>query len=111
MPRLKFSASAQEKLKKYPFPGNVREIKAVVELSAIMTNTEIIEKEHIIFNSTSDLDGILSDEMTMREYYVRIIKHYLKKYNSKVSMVAKILDIGKSSIYNLIKEEGLEEGQ
>lgn len=110
LPRQKFTPAAQEKLKKYAFPGNVREIKAVVELAAIMSNSDIIDKEHIIFNSTSDLDGILSDEMTMREYYVRIIKHYLKKYNNKVSNVAKVLDIGKSSIYNLIKEEGLDEG-
>jgi DNA-binding NtrC family response regulator len=108
--RQKFTPAAQEKLKKYAFPGNVREIKAVVELAAIMSNSDIIDKEHIIFNSTSDLDGILSDEMTMREYYIRIIKHYLKKYNNKVSNVAKVLDIGKSSIYNLIKDEGLDEG-
>lgn len=107
MPKLKISLLAQEKLKKYPFPGNIRELKAVMELAAIMTNTDTIEPDHIIFNSIIDFDTLLNEEMTMREYYRRILKYYLKKYNNKVAKVSQILDIGKSSIYNFIKEEGL----
>jgi len=108
MPNLKISLLAQEKLKKYPFPGNIRELKAVMELAAIMTNTDTIEPDHIIFNSIIDFDTLLNEEMTMREYYRQILKYYLKKYNNKVAKVSQILDIGKSSIYNFIKEEGLD---
>lgn len=108
MPKLKISLLAQEKLKKYPFPGNIRELKAVMELAAIMTNTDTIEPDHIIFNSIIDFDTLLNEEMTMREYYRQILKYYLKKYNNKVAKVSQILDIGKSSIYNFIKEEGLD---
>ncbi|MDO9512314.1 MAG: sigma-54 dependent transcriptional regulator [Bacteroidales bacterium] len=108
MPQLKLTSEAQEKLRKYSFPGNVRELKAVVELAAIMTNKDVIDKEHIIFNATSEIDSMLNEEMTMREYHTQIIKHYLKKYGNKVSKVAEVLDVGKSSIYNLIKDEGLE---
>ncbi len=108
MPNLKISLLAQEKLKKYPFPGNIRELKAVMELAAIMTNTDTIEPDHIIFNSIIDFDTLLNEEMTMHEYYRRILKYYLKKYNNKVAKVSQILDIGKSSIYNFIKEEGLD---
>ncbi len=105
--KLIISPTAQEKLRKYPFPGNIRELKAVIELAAIITNNDVINPEHIVFNSTSELEGLLSEELTMREYYTRIIKHYLKKYNNKVTKVSELLDIGKSSIYNLMKEEGL----
>lgn len=105
--KLIISPTAQEKLRKYPFPGNIRELKAVIELAATMTNNDVINPEHIVFNSTSELEGLLSEELTMREYYTRIIKHYLKKYNNKVTKVSELLDIGKSSIYNLMKEEGL----
>jgi DNA-binding NtrC family response regulator len=105
--KISITQAAQEKLRRYPFPGNIRELKAIIELAAIMTNSDTIEPEHIVFSSTSEFDGLLSEELTMREYYIRIIKHYLKKYNNKVTKVAEVLDIGKSSIYNLIKDEGL----
>lgn len=107
MSKITITQHAQEKLRRYPFPGNIRELKAVVELAAIMTNNEYIEPEHIVFSSSSEFDGLLSEELTMREYYKHIIKHYLKKYNNKVTRVAEVLDIGKSSIYNLLKEEGI----
>jgi DNA-binding NtrC family response regulator len=108
LPKLKITPAAQEKLRKYHYPGNVRELKAIVELGAIMTNGDTIDKDHIIFNSTSDLDGLFTEELTMREYYRRIIRHYLKKYNNKVAVVADVLDIGKSSIYNFLKDEEIE---
>lgn len=108
LPKLKITPAAQEKLRKYHYPGNVRELKAIIELGAIMTNGDTIDKDHIIFNSTSDLDGLFTEELTMREYYRRIIRHYLKKYNNKVSVVADVLDIGKSSIYNFLKDEEIE---
>ena len=107
MSKITITQAAQEKLRRYPFPGNIRELKAVVELAAIMTNNEFIEPDHLVFSSTSEFDGFLSEELTMREYYIHIIKHYLKKYNNKVTRVAEVLEIGKSSIYNLIKEEGM----
>lgn len=108
LPKLKISAEAQEKLKRYHYPGNVRELKAIMELAAIMTNSDTIGPEHIIFNSTSDLDGIFTQEMTMKDYHRQIMLYYLKKYNYKVAKVAEVLDIGKSSIYNFIKEEGIQ---
>jgi DNA-binding NtrC family response regulator len=37
MKKLTISTAAQEKLMNYPFPGNVRELKAIVELAAVLT--------------------------------------------------------------------------
>lgn len=97
--------SAQEKLKSYHFPGNVRELKAIVELAAVMSNSEEIEAGDINFSSLGSVEDIFSEELTMKEYHNKIIKYFLKKYDDKVRLVAKKLDIGKSSIYNMLKEE------
>jgi transcriptional regulator with PAS, ATPase and Fis domain len=44
-------------------------------------------------------------EMTLKEYTESIIRHFLKKYNNNVLKVAAKLDIGKSTIYNLLKRD------
>ena len=41
--------------------------------------------------------------MTLREYEAKIIRHYLDKFNNNVILVARKLDIGKSKIYNMIR--------
>ena len=107
MGRLKLSSKAQNKLFKYSWPGNIRELKAVVELCCVMTDSDLIEEEHITFNSTGSIDTLLQNEMTLEEYKNRIVKHFLDKYNSDVVNVAKRLDIGKSTIYRMLQERAV----
>ena len=96
-------AKAQEKLLKYPFPGNVRELKAVMELACVMTNDKSIDEDHITFNSTNSKSDFLLEEDTLEGYVKKIVKYYLQKYNNNVMVVAKKLDIGKSTIYRMLK--------
>nr|WP_321405716.1 sigma-54 dependent transcriptional regulator [uncultured Carboxylicivirga sp.] len=103
--KLELTPAAKKKILSHRFPGNVRELKAVVELGAVMTNSNIIDQEHIIFNSTQSEEDLFNEEMTLKEYTERIIRHYLKKYNNNVLLVADKLDMGKSTIYNLLKKD------
>ena len=107
MAKMEISSKAQEKLMKYPFPGNVRELKAIMELSCVMTNSEIIEEDHISFNSTNAKSDFLLEEDSLEGYTKKIIKFYLQKYNNNVMVVAKKLDIGKSTIYRMLKNNEL----
>lgn len=104
MNKLKLSKDAQNKLLKHPFPGNVRELKSVVELGAVMCEDQLIEAEDITFNSLQKEGQFLLEEMSLRDYTFKIIRHYLEKYDDNVLKVADKLDIGKSSIYRYIKE-------
>ncbi|WKN42811.1 sigma-54-dependent transcriptional regulator [Tunicatimonas pelagia] len=101
---LTFAKSAQEKLMKYNFPGNVRELKSTIELAAVMAEGHLIEADDIRFNSVRKEENFILEELTMREYTFRIILHFLKKYDNNVLLVAKKLDIGKSTIYRYLKE-------
>ncbi len=104
MQRLKLSKEAQEKLLGYPFPGNVRELKSVVELAAVMADDSEITAENITFNAVSGDQAFLMQEMSLQDYTYRIIRNYLNKYDNNVLDVARRLDIGKSSIYRYLKE-------
>jgi DNA-binding NtrC family response regulator len=103
MNRMEISSRAQEKLLKYPFPGNVRELKAVMELACVLTNSQNIDEEHVTFNSTNAKSDFLLEEDTLEGYVKKIVKFYLQKYNNNVMVVAKKLDIGKSTIYRMLK--------
>lgn len=103
LPKMDFTIEARNKLMSYQYPGNVRELKAIVELGAVMASSEIIDEEHIMFTPTNTGLDLFAKEMTLREYESKIIRHYLDKNNNNVVLVAKKLDIGKSKIYNMIK--------
>lgn len=101
---MKLTPKAQNKLFKYAWPGNIRELKAVVELSCVMADGDVIDEDHISFTSTGSVDTLLQDEMTLDEYKHRIIRYFLDRYNNDVVKVAKKLGIGKSTIYRMLQE-------
>lgn len=102
--KFKITSEAQEKLLKYHFPGNVRELKSVMDLAAVMADGGEIQAKDITFNSIMDEENFLLKEMTLEIYTYRIIRSYLNKYDNNVLEVAQKLAIGKSSIYRYLKE-------
>jgi DNA-binding NtrC family response regulator len=104
MPKFRISNEAQKKLMEYPYPGNIRELKSIVELAAVMTEGNEIREQDITFTKTARIESFLYQEMTMQEYSYRIIRHFLNRYEDNVLEVAKRLDIGKSSLYRYLKE-------
>lgn len=104
LPKLKLTSEAILKLKDYNYPGNIRELRAITDLAAVMTSTEEITSEDIIFTTKSPLDNLLKDERTMDEYQQLIIGYFLEKYSNKVRLVAQKLGLGKTTIYRMMKE-------
>ncbi len=103
MKPISFAKESLDKLNKYAFPGNIRELKSVVDLACVMCDGKEVQPDDLIFSSVSDTNFFLSEEKTLKEYTNDIILHYLKKNNNDVLKTAKKLDIGKSTIYNLIQ--------
>lgn len=104
MDRFTFGPGAQKKLMAYPYPGNIRELKAIVELAAVLSSSPEITEEDISFSSKDVLPDVLAEEMTLKEYNNRIIDVYLEKYEQNIKVVAEKLDIGVSTIYRMLKE-------
>jgi DNA-binding NtrC family response regulator len=107
IPKIVISPEAQNKILKYPWPGNIRELKAVIELACVMTDSYVIEEDHISFNTTGSIDTLLQNEMSLEEYKFKIIKYFLEKYNGDVLTVSRKLDLGKSTIYRLLQEKAI----
>ena len=104
LPKKEFTQEAIDKLLKYAYPGNVRELKAVVEIASVMSDGNVIKDTDIQFNERTNLEDLLQENLTLEEYNARIIRWNLKKYNNNVLKVAERLDIGKSTIYRMMKE-------
>ena len=95
---------ARKKLVSYRWPGNIRELKSVIELAVVMTTGEEIGHDDITLNSSDALPDVMSTEMTMREYNRRIIKLYMQRLDNNTKRVADKLGIGQTTVYRLLKE-------
>jgi len=105
MPVKKLSEKAQKKLLSYGFPGNVRELKSVIELAVTMSGEGAMEPSDLLLDQDEPSSMIVSNTLTMREYEIRIIKASIKRFNGDIRQAAESLDIGVSTIYRILKEE------
>ncbi|MDF1674433.1 MAG: sigma-54 dependent transcriptional regulator [Vicingaceae bacterium] len=99
------SENARKKLLSYNWPGKIRELKSVVELAIVMSSGKEISADDISLSTNDALPNVLTDEMTMREYEIRIVNHYMQKCNNNTKLVADKLGIGQTTVYRLLNED------
>jgi DNA-binding NtrC family response regulator len=105
LPVKKLSAQSQQKLMNYHYPGNVRELKSVIELAVTLSDKDEIEPSNLVLDQSDPLSSVSYDNLTLREYELKIIKATLSKYNNDIKIAAEKLNIGISTIYRMLKEE------
>ncbi|MFC6223363.1 sigma-54-dependent transcriptional regulator [Hymenobacter artigasi] len=103
-PALVLAPDTLDKLRAYAYPGNVRELKTIVELAAVLSNGPEISPADVMFAPAGRDTSFLSSEKTLRAYTCAIVRHYLEKYDGNVPQVAQTLDVGKSTIYKMIQD-------
>jgi DNA-binding NtrC family response regulator len=106
---------AIEELKKYTWPGNVRQLKRVCEHLALMSPLPIIrdiDVRKILFVnsqvSTSETISIDNGLSHLIENYEKQILIHSLNLDLDVDELAKKLQISRSSLYKKIKDHGLE---
>lgn len=100
----RLTQGAIEKLCNYNYPGNFNELKAIIDLGAVLGKNNTITEDDIKYPKENDIIEFINDSYTLEDYNYHIISNYMKRYDNKVNVVADKLKIGKSTIYRFIKD-------
>ncbi|HZL09800.1 MAG TPA: sigma-54 dependent transcriptional regulator [Prolixibacteraceae bacterium] len=100
------SPEASARLLSYAFPGNIRELKSVIELAVTLAEGDEISADQIVLGEAHDvLTDLFNEELNLREYVIQIVRKFLKKYDNNIKLVSEKLDIGVATIYRMLKED------
>ena len=98
------SQGAKDILINYDYPQNIRELKAIIELTLMMTESQIIYPQDIYLRQNIRKVEFLAVERTLQEYESIIVGSFLKKYDNRVYYVAEKLGVSKNKIYSMINK-------
>lgn len=105
------TANAIEKLQRYPWPGNIRELENLLERILIFADSGVITADDIYFDEDSPEpsadSGSLSEVLENTEY--RLIKEALQKAGGVKQKAARMLGIKTSTLYYKLEKYGLME--
>lgn len=104
-PGLKINQQAQDKLMKYIWPGNIRELQHTIEKAVILSEGNVLKAEDFFMRPI--VQGRNNDaEMTLEEMEKRMINQAIDKNNGNLSAAAEQLGITRQTLYNKIKKLG-----
>jgi two-component system nitrogen regulation response regulator NtrX len=104
------SADAMDFLKSYSWPGNIRELKNLMERISIMVPKEEIGAEDIsrYLESDGDDNQYVSDSSTLKEakeqFEKQLIIRLLRENDRNVQTTAKVLGIERTNLYRKMKQ-------
>jgi DNA-binding NtrC family response regulator len=102
LPNVTLSAAAKNKLLSYAYPGNIRELKSVIEVAIVLADNAIISDDDIHFVQMKD--NVSTNKQTLEEHVIALIQEQLNMLNGNVLKTSQRLAVGKSTIYRYIKE-------
>ncbi len=99
------SSEALELLYKWDWPDNVRELENAIEFAYCFAEGDEILPEHLQIKLTEEKPKIQDRRlMTLKEAEAEAVKKALDYTNGNVTQAAKILGIGRNTLYGKIKD-------
>lgn len=97
-----FDETSLQKLKDYHWPGNIRELRNLVERSVALADGPILSVEQNLIGQSND-QGIDADAPTLDILEKRYILKTLEKCNGNKEQTAGILGINKSTLWRKLQ--------
>jgi DNA-binding NtrC family response regulator len=107
---LRISDSARLQLQHYLWPGNIRELRNVLERAALLSEDGVIRKTGLEFDASArqhSAVNVIVPNLTLKEMEKRYILMALESEGGRVTRAAKRLGMPRSSLYAKIQEHGL----
>ena len=100
-PGLSISAAARESLLNYPWPGNIRQLRNVMDSAVVLAEGEQIQPHDL------GLREAVSDEMEtlkITDWEKKLIVEALRRAGGNMVEAAKLLGIGRATLYRKLDE-------
>lgn len=102
----RISPEAMDKLKRYAWPGNIRELQHSIERAVIMTDSDMLQETDFIL-SRSLSNNNTSNTLNLDEVEKAAIARALQMHNGNISKAADELGLTRASLYRRMEKYGL----
>jgi DNA-binding NtrC family response regulator len=111
------SSNALDQLIQYEWPGNLRELQAVIERAIILTDDNTIGSAQLPMSiqsenlSNFEAGLITARKMVAADFDKHALQHYLNKSQGNVSLAADYAKLSRTSFYRLLEKYSIDPNQ
>lgn len=104
-PNIELSEAAHQKLLDYHWPGNVRQLRNVMDSAVVLASGSQIEAGDL---GLRDVGGGVLDTLRFDVWEQKLIEEALSRTQNSVADAAKLLGIGRATLYRKLDEYGIQ---
>lgn len=107
----KFSNAALKRLTEYDYPGNIRELKSIVEQATLLANEDLIEVHDLpeqLFAGTAKPKTPNSEIVSLEEAEERYLTQVCESQNMSIDELAEKLEVSTRTLYRKLQKFGLK---
>ncbi|HWR99828.1 MAG TPA: sigma-54 dependent transcriptional regulator [Prolixibacteraceae bacterium] len=104
-PIVRINQQAQDKLLKYAWPGNIRELQHTIEKAVILSESNVLKAEDFFMRPLQTAKHSKPD-LTLSDMENKMISHAIEIHHGNLSAAADQLGITRQTLYNKIKKSG-----
>ncbi len=103
-PDLRINQQAHEKLLKYSWPGNIRELQHTIEKAVILSESSVLKPEDFYLKRPASVNST-NQFTTIEEMERQMIEQALEKNNGNFTSAAEQLGITRQTLYNKLRNK------
>ena len=111
LPQVDFTKEAMEYLKGLPYPGNIRELKNLVERTLLVSGKETLEADDFKSQAVGaplNVETLEVVNLTLDELERQQILRALDKYENNLTLVASVLGVSRQALYRRMEKHGIK---
>lgn len=103
-----FSTAATDLLRGFDWPGNVRQLQNEIQRAVLLCDGPVVEAKDLSITPAASAEAAMSDLPLIDAMERNAIVQVLKELDGNKMAAAKRLGIGRQTLYNKLKEYGIE---
>ena len=110
---LKFTAAARSRLEAHSWPGNIRELRNLMERLAYLSTGERIEAEELAFilSPGGESPALVAIDLPLAQatdrFQIEYIKKHIERAKGNMSGAAKRMGLHRSNLYRKMRQLGM----
>lgn len=102
------SSDARANLLKHQWPGNIRELRNLIERAVLLCSGDQLESKHLHFSGPPSADSVrLDNSATLTEGEIYLLRNALEKTSGNVTRAASLLGVTRDTLRYRMEKHGL----
>ncbi len=106
-PGIRIDKTVMTKLKKYAWPGNIRELQHAIERAVILNEGKVIQSAELLINAGPQPKSKEATPRTMDEMEKQFILESLQQHEGNVTNTARTMGMTRTALYRRMKKHGI----